>query len=64
MEPSGKVLEKGVHRNSTLIFLWPKIGTLRVKMKGETFPRTGYYRKVLFFTFRKYALQKTVTENT
>ena len=59
-----KVLEKGVHKNLTLIFLWPKIGALRVKMKGETFPWTGYYRKVLFFTFRKYVLQKTVTENT
>ena len=33
-----KVLEKGVHKNLTLIFLWPKIQTLRVKMKGETFP--------------------------
>ena len=33
-----KVLEKGVHKNLTLIFLWPKIGALRVKMKGETFP--------------------------
>ena len=58
-----KVLEKGVHKNLTLIFLWPKIQTLRVKMKGETFPWTGYYRKVLFFIFRKYVLQKTVTEN-
>ena len=59
-----KVLEEGLYKNLTLIFLWPKIGTLRVKMKGETFPRTGYYRKVLLFTYRKYVLQKTVTENT
>ena len=31
-----KVLEKGVHKNLILIFLWLKIGALRVKMKGET----------------------------
>ena len=30
-----KVLEKGVHKNLILIFLWPKIEALRVKMKGE-----------------------------
>ena len=59
-----KVLEKGVHKNLTLIFLWPKIGAFRVKMKGETFPWTSYYRKVLFFTFRKCVFQKTVAENT
>ena len=59
-----KILEIGVHKNVTLIFLWPKIGALRVKVKEETFPWTGCYRKVLFFTFRKYVLQKTVTENT
>ena len=33
-----KVLEIGVHKNVTLIFLWPKIGALRVKVKEETFP--------------------------
>ena len=31
-----KVLEKGAHKNLTLIFIWPKIGALRVKMKRET----------------------------
>ena len=33
-----KVLEKGVQKNLTLIFVWPEIGALRVKMKGETIP--------------------------
>ena len=27
-----------VHKNLTLILFWPKIGALRAKMKGETFP--------------------------
>ena len=43
-----RVLEKGVHKNLTLIFLWPKIWALSVKMKGETFPWASYYRKVSF----------------
>ena len=44
-----KVLGKSVHKNLTLIFFWLKIRTLKVKMKGETFPWTGSYRKALFF---------------
>ena len=32
--------KKVYKKNLTLIFLWPKIGALRVKMKGETWRKT------------------------